>query len=256
MFARDRNSRRSPPDLGMYATRTLSSPRGSGLSRAAYLFSWSLIGVAAVAGCLYSLDRNDVLLKEARRRGLETPYLALERRLVGTPGWGTPRSLEDASALPSSGGAIQLASAPVSSPVREQPSSAPAREEKQPSAPSETATSDGIKITSLESLAPVPAAPAARGTVPAVAAAPRSAAVRPARVAESKPSRAASVALASEPEKPAAKPKSVAAPAKAAEPAPKPAPVKAAPAPKPAPHPADDNPLKAAIRSAIEKDGK
>jgi hypothetical protein len=230
------------------------------LSRAAYLFSWSLIGVAAVAGCLYSLDRNDVLLKEARRRGLETPYLALERRLVGTPGWGTPRSLEDASALPSSGGAIQLASAPVSSPVREQPSSASAREEKQPSAPSETATSDGIKITSLESLAPVPAAPAARGTVPAVAAAPRSAAVRSARVAESKPSAGSRVALASEPEKPAAKTKSVAAPTKGAEPAKpapaKAAPAKAAPAPKAAPPPADDNPLKAAIRSAIEKDGK
>jgi hypothetical protein len=66
--------------------------------------------------------------------------------------------------------------------------------------------------------------------------------------------------LASEPEKPAAKTKSVAAPTKGAEPAKpapaKAAPAKAAPAPKAAPPPADDNPLKAAIRSAIEKDGK
>ena len=235
------------PDFGMYASRPASSPRGSSFSRGAYLFSWSLVGVAAVAGCLFSLDRNDVLLKEAQRRGLEAPYLALERKLVGTPGWGTPRSVAGSEPADASG-AVGVASAPavVSEPTHSafvqadaNPVEAKPSEAKPASATSERATSDGLKITSLDALAPLPAQAAAQRPA---AAAPRTAPARATRTVEPKPAVAARAV--SQAEKPA--------PQAAAQP--KPAPVKAAPAPKPSPPPADDNPLKAAIRSAITKE--
>ncbi|MFZ5890120.1 MAG: hypothetical protein ACOY0T_03550 [Myxococcota bacterium] len=256
------------PNLGMYASQRVPVAPVSRVARTAYLLSWSLVGVAAVAGCLFSLYRNDVLLNEARRRGLETPYLALERKLVGTPGWGTPRSLaaeasiaEQAaapSALPAAQGAAPsiATAAALSVPMHaSEPAATPAAKPTQ-AEPTERATADGVKITSLDALAPLPAAPAA--PAPAAPAVTRAAPVRsavsepksaPARsvAKESKSVAPARVILESEPEK-----KPAQTTAAAAKPTAKPA---AAP-PKPAPPPADDNPLKAAIRSAIAKDSK
>ncbi|HET9930633.1 MAG TPA: hypothetical protein VFQ35_08095 [Polyangiaceae bacterium] len=264
-------------DFGIYASGGYSS-RGSRFSRAVYLFSWSLVGVAGVAGLLFSLYRNDVLFQEARRRGMERPYLALERRLLGTPGWGTPRSLLAPEALADStaaalgapvafGGTASPAATPAAAPspppsVASEPTASRTAEPKatpepkatteskptpepKPAAPtSGGVTSEGVKITSLDALAPLPrgashaAAPVTHTAAPvARAAAP----TRPAHVAESKPS-PARFAAASEPKAKPAPP-----PAKAAVPKP-------APAPKAAPPPRDDNPLNAAIRGVIAKD--
>lgn len=241
-------------DFGIYASGAYSS-RGSRFSRAVYLFSWSLVGVAGVAGLLFSLYRNDVLFNEARRRGMEKPYLALEHRLLGTPGWGTPRSLLVAKELGNSTGAALTApaaltvtspaSAPAPSVVASQP--AVAREvEAKPSAPpaSGGVTSEGVKITSLDALAPLPrgagraAAPVTHSPAPVTRSATPAHATRS---VEPKPA-PARFAAASEP-----KPKAAPPPAKAAVPKP-------APAPKAAPAPHDDNPLNAAIRGVIAKD--
>ncbi len=251
-------------DFGIYASGGYSS-RGSRFSRTVYLFSWSLVGVAGVAGLLFSLYRNDVLFNEARRRGMEKPYLALERKLVGTPGWGTPRSLLVSEELASSTGAALTAPAAlaIAVPVAA-PSPAPApvtapslaaasqptaqhETEKKPSTPAASGgvTSEGVKITSLDALAPLPrgasraAAPVTHTVAPVTH---TTSATHPPRVAEPKPAPVARAAAVSEP-----KPKAAPPPVKAAT-------LKAAPAPKPAPAPRDDNPLNAAIRGVIAKD--
>ncbi len=243
----------SAPSGRRYATE-------SGIARAAYLLAWSLVGVAGVAGTLFSLYRNDVLLAQARSRGVERQYLALERSLLGSPGWGTPRSMlsesERAALQASALSSSVAASVGNSSPL---PASAPqpaARialhpAEHTPSAmgatapaSAERATADGLKIVSLDAL----------GTLPAPAAvAPAAPAARAARGVTSEPPSAPQTAArpvaASEP-KPrvvAARNPTPAAPSPAARPAP-------APPPAAPPPPVNDNPLKAAIRSAVVKE--
>jgi hypothetical protein len=58
-----------------------------------YYFIKNLLLVGAVAGGIVALYRNDVFLELARRVGQEQRYLDAEKFLVGTPGWGTPRSM-------------------------------------------------------------------------------------------------------------------------------------------------------------------
>ena len=59
-----------------------------------YYFVRNLLVVVGVCGGLVALYRNDVLRELAKRVGQEPRYLAAEQMLVGTPGWGTPRSME------------------------------------------------------------------------------------------------------------------------------------------------------------------
>jgi hypothetical protein len=54
----------------------------------------TLIFVAALAGLVVTLYRNDVLHSAARSAGLESTYLKLEGAMGG-PGFGTPRAIEE-----------------------------------------------------------------------------------------------------------------------------------------------------------------
>lgn len=238
----------------------MGAPAPGRLSRLGYVAAWALLGIAGIAGLCFSLYRNDVLLTAARQGGWEPRYLAMEARLLGTPGWGTPRSLsfelQAATPDPATGTGAVLApesgdgaagvraalpvAAPEPSPSVAPPASpaaaSPARAASTPtpSTPSTArATSDGVAIVSLDALATEKRAKPA-----AVAAAPAAPAARPAPVRAAERSAAAPVAKA----QPA-----VAAKAPVAKAPPSPA----RPAPPP---PANDSPLKAAIRSAIVKE--
>src|SRR4051795_12045725 len=59
-----------------------------------YYFIRNLLLVGAVAGGLVAAYRNDLFRDLARQAGLEQRYLDAEKFLVGTPGWGTPRSMD------------------------------------------------------------------------------------------------------------------------------------------------------------------
>src|SRR5690349_14389850 len=58
-----------------------------------YYFIRNLLIVGGVCGAFVAAYRNDVFLELSRRVGMESRYLAAEQYLVGTPGWGTPRSM-------------------------------------------------------------------------------------------------------------------------------------------------------------------
>src|SRR3954471_4134737 len=59
-----------------------------------YYFIRNLLFVGAVGGGVVAAYRNDGFRDLARHAGLEQRYLDAEKFLVGTPGWGTPRSME------------------------------------------------------------------------------------------------------------------------------------------------------------------
>jgi hypothetical protein len=203
-----------------------------------------LLGVAGVAGLFFSLYRNDVLLGVARSGGWEPRYLAFEARLLGRPGWGTPRSLtaelgaakselSPAAAAPDAAAAATLGASAVSEPAPAAPAvtgttapvaASPAR-----------ATSDGVKIVSLDALATLPAEPA-RAAAPAPVPA-RHVADNPAPARAVTTERAAPIAKAPVAKAPVAKAPVAKAPAAAAP-------------------PANENPLKAAIRTAIVKESQ
>ncbi len=82
-----------------------------------YYFVRSLLLVGAIAGGLVALYRNDVFRELARRAGQEPRYLAAESFLVGTPGWGTPRSMEPV--LAETSGPLTPAAPTVTPPVAE-----------------------------------------------------------------------------------------------------------------------------------------
>jgi hypothetical protein len=199
-----------------------------------------LLGLAGLAGLGFSLYRNDVLLNAARGGGWEPRYLAFEARMLGRPGWGTPRSLsaqlQAATPEPAVAGAAALA--PVSQ--LPQPANAPVAAASAaavtPSASPARSTSDGVAIVSLDALAKLPleaprSAPARAAVAPAAPARHVQENAAPARAAPARVAPVAAVAKAP-----------VAAVAKA--------PVAKAP-PRPAAPPVNENPLKAAIRKAI-----
>jgi hypothetical protein len=80
----------SIPDI--YDPYGLAQPRRPTHSTT-YYFLRNLLTVGAFAGGVVALYRNDVFLDLARRVGQEQRYLQAEKFLVGTPGWGTPRSM-------------------------------------------------------------------------------------------------------------------------------------------------------------------
>jgi hypothetical protein len=224
------------------------APRG-------YYVVKQLLVWGSIFGGLVALYRNDVLRDLSRKIGQERRYLAAESLIVGSPGWGTPRSLE-----PVLGGAPlvartgEAASTPVAaspvaaSPVAASPAAAspvaPTVDAPKPaSAPAAAPppvsalppATDPLKPVSFDSL-PV-AAPEPAGAAPAAAPAARTVvqsepASRPTTVAKSQPMKV---------ERPPAPPKVAKAPPKPAEPA-RPKATQARPT---------DNPLTAAIRGAV-----
>ncbi len=81
----------SVPDFDPYAlVQTRRAPRHS----TGYYFVRNLLFVGAVAGGLVAAYRNDVFRDLAQKMGQEQRYLDAEKFLVGSPGWGTPRSME------------------------------------------------------------------------------------------------------------------------------------------------------------------
>jgi hypothetical protein len=203
-------------------------------------------------GGLVGLYRNDVLRDLSRKIGQEQRYLAAESLVVGSPGWGTPRSLEPVLAgVP----AVVPAAAPAESPVAPAPAvdapkpvttpvarplaAAPASTARVPVSPGALAPGeDPLKPVSLDSL-PLAGNDTAR-TVTRDEPAPRAAtpsapAPRPAVVATN-----AKTTKISRDDAPA--------PAKVAKAPPKPA---EPPKPKATEARANDNPLTAAIRGAV-----
>lgn len=60
----------------------------------AYYFLRNILIAGALAGGIVALYRNDVFRDLARRAGQEERYLSYEKFFLGSPGWGTPRSME------------------------------------------------------------------------------------------------------------------------------------------------------------------
>lgn len=228
-----------------------------------------IVGVGVPLGAMWALYRNDVLYAWSQQLGREADFLRLERAwLGGAPAWGTPRSLrplleegrQTGTAPSDATAAVATASVtttPVASPTATaNATSAPAAQAVAVTASNttsaSTSTTSGVKVVSLDSL-PTETRRATRSVaaVTPVAQAPAEPPPRAARAVANPAPRVREEAPAVK-TRAAATSRSVAAepaPAKAA----KATPAKAPPA-KAAPPPADDNPLKAAIRAAILKD--
>jgi hypothetical protein len=214
------------------------APRG-------YYVVRSLLIWGGAFGVLVGLYRNDVFRELSRKIGQESRYLAVESQLIGTPGWGTPRSMEPllggaaAPAVVSTPAPTVEPAAPPSVPAVESPApvAVPAAPPKVVAAVAPTAPATPPPITEAEALVPVSldSLPLAGGN-----AAPPSSPAEPAL-------RAAAPAPNLKSVKPS--PTEARAPAKLAKAAPqKPA---APPAPKATQARASDNPLTAAIRGAV-----
>jgi len=231
------------------------APRG-------YYIVKQLLIVGAITGSLVALYRNDVFRDLARRGGQEHRYLAAEKFLVGTPGWGTPRSMEPVLA----GKEIAPPSAPVAepapiaaAPVEPAPVARPAAP---PAAPAPPVVAGAAAPNAASALVPVPVSalepvdplkPVSLDSLPVAGGAAKTVSLddlsparaqAPSRPAPAPNARAMNISL-DEPSKPAAA-KPVAA--KPAPPPPKPAEPERPKATEARPN---DNPLTAAIRGAV-----
>jgi hypothetical protein len=221
-----------------------------------YYFVRQLLIVGALAGGLVALYRNDAFRDLSRRVGQEHRYLSLEQFLFGTPGWGTPRSMEPVlgNALPASPppppAEPALAAAPVAAapaPARPEPVQATETAKPATAAPAEPGGLEPVPVSAL-SPSTDPLKPVSLDSLPLDGAGSRSVSLdnpEPSSDSASEPSRPAAPARAmkvslDEPKaaKPVAKP---AAPAKPPEPE-RPKVTQARPT---------DNPLTAAIRGAV-----
>jgi len=90
MAARNPFASSVPDFYDPYALVQTRRPRHS----TGYYFLRNLLLVGAVAGGLVAAYRNDVFRDLAQKIGQEQRYLDAEKFLVGSPGWGTPRSME------------------------------------------------------------------------------------------------------------------------------------------------------------------
>lgn len=130
-----------------------------------YYFIRNLLLVGAVAGGLVAAYRNDVLRDLARKMGQEQRYLEAEKFLVGSPGWGTPRSMEPVLK--------QAADAETES----LPLAAPASAADEKAAPLATTEATGnVEGTTDAALAPAPKQADAEPVAPARASEPEPAA--------------------------------------------------------------------------------
>ena len=91
-----RNSYSSSPFPGSFAPYAMSEAPSSHSVRKPVLYRLvrGITIVAVLSGVVVGLHRNDLLREGARRMGQEAQYLELERRFLGVPGYGTPRSVE------------------------------------------------------------------------------------------------------------------------------------------------------------------
>jgi hypothetical protein len=200
---------------------------GARIARLVYGVCWALVFTAAVLGVLFVLYRNDLLLAAARNTDNEAAYLRWEKAVLGTPGWGTPRSVDRqdrpnlAALLP----APRVESERVETPAARAPTQAVSPR----SEAADASTSEVLAIVSLDTL-PVQPAPSkepapTRRTVASMPMPTPKASEEPPE--SSRVRRTAATRVAKDSQKAAA--------------------------PSPAPIPGD-NPLKAAIRSAVMKE--
>jgi hypothetical protein len=128
------------------------APRG-------YYVVKQLLVWGSLLGGLVALYRNDVLRDLSRKIGQERRYLAAESLVVGSPGWGTPRSLE-----PVLGGApvVAAAVAPAASPVAASPVAA------SPVAASPVAAAVDAPTAAAAPVSAPPVAPVPASVAPAV----------------------------------------------------------------------------------------
>jgi hypothetical protein len=229
-----------------------SAPRG-------YYVVKQLLIWGGTFGVLVGLYRNDVIRDLARKVGQEQRYLAAEQGLVGSPGWGTPRSMESvlgggpapvAVPEPAPASTASPASAEPAAPAAEPaaPTSKPVAAAPAPPAAAAAPASTALVPVSVNALGPAePLKPVSLDSLPLAGAAPSRAAAEPARTP---------VASA-----PASRPAVAPAPAKASklalDDAPAPKVAKAPPKPAEPERPkatqarASDNPLLGAIRGAV-----
>ncbi len=203
-----------------------------------------------IFGALVGLYRNDIIRDLARKVGQEQRYLTAERLVVGSPGWGTPRSMEPVLGGQPAPAAVQVeAPAPSPEPVAAAPA-APAARPAAPAVPAAVApASTALVPVPLSALAPVdPLKPVSLDSLPVAGGnAPRAISLDEPAPRVPAPSAPASrpVAASGKAMKvsldDAPAPKVAKAPPKPAEPA----------APKATQARPNDNPLTAAIRGAV-----
>jgi len=226
----------SLPDIyDVYAPQVSRRPQLS----TGYHFIRYLLYVGAIVGGVVALYRNDVLLELARRAGQESRYLEVEKSFVGSPGWGTPRSMEpvlkgEASETAPAGIATSTSDTPPSVSTAAAVAAAPV----EPSTPSPVEAKAPTSPVAAPSEPARAAAPAAEASRPEAAPAhPAAAAVATGAPAHAAVDPLAPVSLDSLPvlNKAGAAPRTTTASApRAAEPAPVSHAVAAAPAPHPA----------------------
>ncbi len=207
---------------------------------------WLLVGLLLSASVL-ALYRQNLLREGARRVGLENKYLYGEKRVTSFVDAQAPASVKHVLAqlklLP---GPNALAPAPAVAAVAPvSPAATPTSADEAPAAKAddvkaEDAKPDGVKTVSLDSLPVEVAAEAASAPEPQAPSPAQKAAPAIAKVAAPKPASAPRAKAVVQAEKPAKIAKAAVERPKAQ--------------PKPAPAQANDNPLKAAIRSAIAAD--
>ena len=153
------------PYASLRADSYRPAPRG-------YYVVKSLLVWGGVFGILVGLYRNDVLREVSRKIGQEKRYLAAESLLVGSPGWGTPRSMEPVLTGQNAPVAIPApvpeAAAVAPAPVAEapKPASAPAAPAAAPAPMAAAAPADPLKPVSLDSLPPDPLKPVSLDSLP------------------------------------------------------------------------------------------
>jgi hypothetical protein len=279
-----RNSYSSTPFPGSFAPYAVSEAPWGDSQRKPVLYRLvrAVTIVAVLSGVVVGLHRNDLLREGARRLGHEAKYLELERRLIGVPGYGTPRSVEANLHAPPAAPATAIAAAPgpeLAAPPTTPKPPAEAAQTAPPvapeAAPQAVAAAPAPEPTPVAKLEPPPAAPAAPEPVDPLkpisldqlpvlrsgqASAKALAPTEPSTPAAAAPRTSAKVQVfdldgdSPKAKKAKAKPEKVEQAEKAA--APKPAPKAKAKEPDPTAPRAGDNPLKAAIRDAMRKQGK
>jgi hypothetical protein len=235
-----------PDTFDPYATLRHTAPSIRTAPRGYYIVRQLLV-LGAVVGGLAALYRNDVFRDASRRLGQEEAYLRVESALFGSPGWGTPRSMESVLATgpvvtptpPAPVGTTAPAeasvdAAPAATMVAPPPAAAPAVA----AAPAPQGDLGGVPVVSAAALAPAGADPLAPVSLDALPVAQsRSAAA----VAATGAARAVKISLDDAPSPASPAPaKAKAAPPKPAEPE----------GPRVTEARATDNPLTAAIRGA------
>jgi hypothetical protein len=132
-------------------------PKRGGQRTRSRLSSWLIAGTTLL-GALWSCHRNDLLLDLARRFGREPSYLELERAVLGGPGAGTPRAL--AAELGEPAGASERP--PSSGTERPTPPTETSSAEPRPAATPESSAAKSSQAVSLDALPLLPEEPSAR----------------------------------------------------------------------------------------------